>query len=147
MSADEYFIKIKIVLPPCFAPIYPRRPFIDVKYSFFHKLNCFRTFSKSEDLSEGHQTDGGDLRMMASEGGVIMSGPRACPGCGQVSSSSTDRLVVDTCGHVKCRKCLLVEDSQCGQCHDMAWDRSALNIFCPMLKSFSQTKCYFCATL
>ena len=66
--------------------------------------------------------------MMTSEGGVMMSGPRACPGCGQVSSSSTDRLVVDACGHVKCRKCLLVEDSQCGQCHDMAWDRSALDI-------------------
>ena len=50
---------------------------------------------------------------------------RTCPGCGQVSSSATDRLVVDSCGHVKCRKCLLVEDSQCGQCHDMAWDRWA----------------------
>ena len=48
---------------------------------------------------------------------------RACPGCGQVSSSATDRLVVDSCGHVKCRKCLLVEDSQCGQCHDPAWVR------------------------
>lgn len=58
----------------------------------------------------------GDARMTS-----VMS--RTCPGCGQVSSSATDRLVVDSCGHVKCRKCLLVEDSQCGQCHDMAWDR------------------------
>ena len=74
-------------------------------------------------------SDDDDIRMMTSAGGVIMPGPRACPGCGQISSSSTDRLVVDACGHVKCRKCLLVEDSQCGQCHDMAWDRWAFNIY------------------
>ena len=47
-------------------------------------------------------------------GGKVQS--QRCPSCGNVSRSSWDRMVVDTCGHVKCRRCLLEEDSQCGQC-------------------------------
>ena len=39
-----------------------------------------------------------------------------CPSCGSNSSSSHHRIVIDACGHSKCRKCLLVEESECSQC-------------------------------
>lgn len=42
--------------------------------------------------------------------------PRTCPSCGVAALSSQVRLVVDTCGHQKCRRCLLLEDSGCAQC-------------------------------
>ena len=42
--------------------------------------------------------------------------PRTCPSCGVAALSSQVRLVVDTCGHRKCRRCLLREDSGCAQC-------------------------------
>ena len=35
-----------------------------------------------------------------------------CPVCGQ----SRDPVILDTCGHVKCRKCVLVEEEECSQC-------------------------------
>ncbi|XP_023346525.1 uncharacterized protein LOC111715435 [Eurytemora carolleeae] len=40
----------------------------------------------------------------------------ACPGCGASAQSFSQRLIVDDCGHKKCRKCLLVEESSCSQC-------------------------------
>ena len=46
-----------------------------------------------------------------------MSDPaRTCPTCGVAALSSQLRLVVDTCGHQKCRRCLLLEESGCAQC-------------------------------
>jgi len=39
-----------------------------------------------------------------------------CPSCGSNSSSSHHRIVIDACGHSKCRKCLLVEENECSQC-------------------------------
>ena len=39
-----------------------------------------------------------------------------CPSCGSSSTSSHHRIVMDACGHFKCRKCLLVEENECSQC-------------------------------
>ena len=44
-----------------------------------------------------------------------MSEP-SCPSCGVLTGSSQLRLVVDTCGHQKCRRCLLQEETGCAQC-------------------------------
>ena len=46
-----------------------------------------------------------------------MSDPAwTCPTCGVAALTSQVRLVVDTCGHQKCRRCLLLEDLGCAQC-------------------------------
>ena len=46
-----------------------------------------------------------------------MSDPAwTCPSCGVAALSSQVRLVVDTCGHQKCRRCLLLEEEGCAQC-------------------------------
>jgi len=40
-----------------------------------------------------------------------------CPSCGSDTTKLTsERIVVDTCGHYKCRKCLLHEDHGCATC-------------------------------
>ncbi|KAL1491942.1 hypothetical protein ABEB36_012459 [Hypothenemus hampei] len=40
----------------------------------------------------------------------------ACPQCHNLSSKPSNRLVQDTCGHTKCRSCLLADDDYCQQC-------------------------------
>lgn len=39
-----------------------------------------------------------------------------CPQCGQKINNSTHRLVQDSCGHTKCRNCLLQDDLGCQKC-------------------------------
>ena len=39
-----------------------------------------------------------------------------CPQCGRESDSSRVRLVQDSCGHKKCRECLLSEETGCLSC-------------------------------
>lgn len=39
-----------------------------------------------------------------------------CPNCGQLTNASCSRLIEDTCGHKKCRICLLYEEQGCKIC-------------------------------
>ncbi|KAG5306669.1 ZNF28 protein, partial [Acromyrmex insinuator] len=39
-----------------------------------------------------------------------------CPNCGQPTNASFSRLVKDSCGHTKCRMCLLYEEHGCKIC-------------------------------
>lgn len=39
-----------------------------------------------------------------------------CSVCGEVCSSAVNRIIVDACGHRKCRKCLIAEDNGCSIC-------------------------------
>ena len=39
-----------------------------------------------------------------------------CPQCGMAPTAAQQRMVIDACGHSKCRRCLLVEESGCSQC-------------------------------
>ena len=39
-----------------------------------------------------------------------------CPQCGMAPTAAHQRMVIDACGHSKCRRCLLVEESGCSQC-------------------------------
>ncbi|KAL0119968.1 hypothetical protein PUN28_007974 [Cardiocondyla obscurior] len=39
-----------------------------------------------------------------------------CPNCGQITNTSFSRLVKDSCGHTKCRLCLLHEEHGCKIC-------------------------------
>lgn len=39
-----------------------------------------------------------------------------CPNCGQLTNASCSRLIEDTCGHKKCRICLLYEEQGCKTC-------------------------------
>ncbi|XP_012527020.2 zinc finger protein 83 [Monomorium pharaonis] len=39
-----------------------------------------------------------------------------CPNCGQLANESFSRLVKDSCGHTKCRMCLLYEEHGCKIC-------------------------------
>lgn len=41
-----------------------------------------------------------------------------CPQCNKVLISSMCRLVQDTCGHRKCRLCLLQDEDACQQCNE-----------------------------
>lgn len=41
-----------------------------------------------------------------------------CPQCEKVLVNSTCRLVQDTCGHRKCRLCLLQDEDSCRQCKE-----------------------------
>ncbi|XP_072763269.1 uncharacterized protein [Anoplolepis gracilipes] len=45
---------------------------------------------------------------------TIMS--EECPNCGQLTNASFSRLVKDSCGHTKCRMCLLYEEHGCKIC-------------------------------
>ncbi|XP_029176877.1 zinc finger protein 816-like [Nylanderia fulva] len=45
---------------------------------------------------------------------AIMS--EECPNCGQLTNASASRLVKDSCGHSKCRMCLLYEEHGCKIC-------------------------------
>lgn len=45
---------------------------------------------------------------------TIMS--QECPNCGQLANASYLRLVKDSCGHTKCRMCLLYEEYGCRIC-------------------------------
>ncbi|XP_076238233.1 uncharacterized protein LOC143181604 [Calliopsis andreniformis] len=40
-----------------------------------------------------------------------------CPSCKRVTNTSCSRLVKDSCGHTKCRMCLLYEDEGCKICN------------------------------
>ncbi|KAL2711455.1 zinc finger protein 271-like isoform X2 [Vespula squamosa] len=42
-----------------------------------------------------------------------------CPNCRQVTNTSDSRLVKDSCGHTKCRMCLLYEEQGCKTCRDL----------------------------
>lgn len=39
-----------------------------------------------------------------------------CPQCKKASNGAVNRLVRDSCGHEKCRVCLLRDEEQCQQC-------------------------------
>ncbi|XP_034943152.1 tachykinin-like peptides receptor 86C isoform X3 [Chelonus insularis] len=39
-----------------------------------------------------------------------------CPNCGQLTNDSCSRLIEDSCGHRKCRICLLYEEQGCKTC-------------------------------
>lgn len=39
-----------------------------------------------------------------------------CPNCKQITNTSCSRLVKDSCGHTKCRMCLLYEERGCKIC-------------------------------
>ncbi|KAF4528740.1 hypothetical protein B566_EDAN017021, partial [Ephemera danica] len=39
-----------------------------------------------------------------------------CPQCGAVPNNTSARLVHDSCGHLKCRMCLLKEEDSCMTC-------------------------------
>ncbi|XP_020300113.1 zinc finger protein 391-like [Pseudomyrmex gracilis] len=41
-----------------------------------------------------------------------------CPNCRQLANSSFSRLVKDSCGHTKCRMCLVYEEHGCKICQD-----------------------------
>lgn len=41
-----------------------------------------------------------------------------CPNCKQVTNTSCSRLVKDSCGHTKCRMCLLYEEHGCKICNE-----------------------------
>ncbi|XP_012276089.1 zinc finger imprinted 3 [Orussus abietinus] len=41
-----------------------------------------------------------------------------CPNCRQLTNASFSRLVKDTCGHTKCRMCLLYEEQGCKACQE-----------------------------
>jgi uncharacterized Zn-finger protein len=40
----------------------------------------------------------------------------ACPQCNKASNGAANRLVRDSCGHEKCRVCLLLDEEKCQQC-------------------------------
>lgn len=42
-----------------------------------------------------------------------------CPNCRQITNTSDSRLVKDSCGHTKCRMCLLYEEQGCKTCRDL----------------------------
>lgn len=42
----------------------------------------------------------------------------SCPQCYRPSNDAASRLINDSCGHQKCRKCLLLDEEECKQCHD-----------------------------
>lgn len=39
-----------------------------------------------------------------------------CPNCGKFTNSSSSRMIEDSCGHIKCRMCLLYEEQGCKSC-------------------------------
>ncbi|XP_015596142.1 zinc finger protein 394 [Cephus cinctus] len=41
-----------------------------------------------------------------------------CPNCRQLTNASFSRLVKDTCGHTKCRMCLVYEEQGCKACQN-----------------------------
>ena len=49
-----------------------------------------------------------------------------CPQCNQKLVGSQSRLVQDSCGHKKCRLCLVKDEDKCLQC---LWDQQS-NIIC-----------------
>ncbi|KAI4499063.1 hypothetical protein M0802_005929 [Mischocyttarus mexicanus] len=42
-----------------------------------------------------------------------------CPSCGEITNKSHLRLVTDSCGHTKCRICLLYEEQGCKICNNI----------------------------
>ncbi|XP_035723462.1 zinc finger protein 239-like isoform X1 [Vespa mandarinia] len=42
-----------------------------------------------------------------------------CPNCRQITNTSDSRLIKDSCGHSKCRMCLLYEEEGCKTCRDL----------------------------
>ncbi|XP_043494085.1 zinc finger protein 1 homolog isoform X2 [Polistes fuscatus] len=44
---------------------------------------------------------------------------KECPNCGQITNASDSRLVTDSCGHTKCRMCLLNEEQGCKSCRNL----------------------------
>ena len=41
---------------------------------------------------------------------------KECPNCGKLTNTSHTRLIKDSCGHTKCRLCLLHEENGCKSC-------------------------------
>lgn len=41
---------------------------------------------------------------------------KVCPSCRQIINTSRSRLVKDSCGHIKCRMCLIYEEQGCKIC-------------------------------
>lgn len=53
-----------------------------------------------------------------------------CPQCGKKLETPSTRLVQDSCGHKKCRVCLLEDETKCKQCNKEEPNNS-LVINCP----------------
>ncbi|CAL7940240.1 unnamed protein product [Xylocopa violacea] len=43
---------------------------------------------------------------------------KECPSCRQITNTARSRLVKDSCGHIKCRMCLMYEEQGCKICID-----------------------------
>lgn len=60
-----------------------------------------------------------------------------CPQCGRKLKIPTIRLVQDSCGHKKCRACLLEDETACKQCKDKVTspkqDDSVINCYTPVI--------------
>lgn len=41
-----------------------------------------------------------------------------CPSCKQITNTSCSRLIKDSCGHSKCRMCLIYEEHGCKTCNN-----------------------------
>ncbi|OXU26831.1 hypothetical protein TSAR_011932 [Trichomalopsis sarcophagae] len=48
-----------------------------------------------------------------------------CPSCGKPTINASTRLIIDTCGHTKCRLCLLQEESGCTICNSRNLEQTA----------------------
>ncbi|XP_003425589.1 asparagine-rich zinc finger protein AZF1 [Nasonia vitripennis] len=48
-----------------------------------------------------------------------------CPSCGKPTINASTRLIKDTCGHTKCRLCLLQEESGCTICNTQNLEQTA----------------------
>ena len=59
-----------------------------------------------------------------------------CPNCKQITNTSCSRLVKDSCGHTKCRMCLLYEERGCKICSNEHHVQSIQNYDC----QFSTTR-------
>lgn len=54
-----------------------------------------------------------------------------CPNCRQLTNTSFSRLVKDSCGHTKCRMCLLYEEQGCKACNNEHRIQNIGNYDCP----------------
>ncbi|CAL1678409.1 unnamed protein product [Lasius platythorax] len=71
---------------------------------------------------------------------AIMS--EECPNCGQLTNASSSRLVKDSCGHTKCRMCLLFEEHGCKICqadHHAQGTQDYLEKQCSMNRDLNDT--------
>lgn len=71
---------------------------------------------------------------------TIMS--EKCPNCGQLVNASFSRLVKDSCGHTKCRICLMYEAHGCKICQAERNAQDFLGKLVSFLSDFSNPYFY-----